>query len=81
MHHGSRLIVGDAVLRLRLFVGLETARPVEQPEEPLEVTAEEDAPLAAMDWQSVPYIYHQIPGRMGGPDGTISAYSGHRQRD
>lgn len=61
MHHGSRLIVGDAVLRLRLFVGLETARPVEQPEEPLEVTAEEDAPLAAMDWQSVPYIYHQIP--------------------
>ena len=27
MHHGSRLTVGDAVLRLRLFVGLETAHP------------------------------------------------------
>ena len=26
MHHGSRLTVGDAVLRLRLFVGLETGR-------------------------------------------------------
>jgi hypothetical protein len=26
MHHGSRLVVGDALLRMRLFMGLETAR-------------------------------------------------------
>ena len=62
MHHGSRLTVGNAVLRLRLFVGLETAHPTTavQPEEPPEVPAEE-APPAAMDWQNMPYIYHQIP--------------------
>ena len=62
MHHGSRLTVGNAVLRLRLFVGLETAHPTAavQPEEPPEVPAEE-APPAAMDWQNMPYIYHQIP--------------------
>ena len=26
MHHGSRLMIGDALLRMRLFMGLETAR-------------------------------------------------------
>ncbi len=26
MHHGSRLVIGDALLRMRLFMGLETAR-------------------------------------------------------
>lgn len=62
MHHGSRLIVGDAVLRLRLFVGLETAHQTHdaQPQEPPEVAAEE-TPQAAMDWQNMPYVYHQIP--------------------
>lgn len=57
MHHGSRLFVGDAVLRLRVFAGLEVSRhvayvedePQEQPDQPLEPAA----------WQDTPYIYHQ----------------------
>lgn len=63
MHHGSRLMVGDAVLRLRLFVGLETAQlvAVTQPEEPPEAPAEEAPEAAALDWQEMPYIYHQVP--------------------
>lgn len=63
MHHGSRLIVGDAVLRLRLFQGLETARlvAVSQPEEPEQELAAEEAPQAALDWQQLPYVYHQVP--------------------
>lgn len=43
MHHGSRLEIGDAVLRLRVFAGLETARSVtllpDLPEEPREQSA------------------------------------------
>lgn len=37
MHHGSRLAVGDAVLRMRLFMGLETTRTAAfQPDMPEE---------------------------------------------
>lgn len=60
MHHGSRLFVGDAVLRLRLFAGLETAaHPAFAPDEP-----EKDAPQIAA-WQDTPYIYHQHPAAWG----------------
>ena len=60
MHHGSRLFVGDAVLRLRLFAGLETsAHAAFAPDAP-----ENDAPPAAA-WQDTPYIYHQQPAAWG----------------
>ena len=60
MHHGSRLFVGDAVLRLRLFAGLETsAHAAFAPDAP-----ENDAPPAAA-WQDTPYIYHQHPAAWG----------------
>ena len=60
MHHGSRLFVGDAVLRLRLFAGLETtAHPAFAPDEP----AVADAPVTA--WQDTPYVYHQHPAAWG----------------
>lgn len=60
MHHGSRLFVGDAVLRLRLFAGLETsAHAAFAPDAP-----ENDAPPAAA-WQDTPYVYHQQPAAWG----------------
>ena len=60
MHHGSRLFVGDAVLRLRLFAGLETsAHAAFAPDAP-----EQDAPPAAA-WQDTPYVYHQQPAAWG----------------
>ncbi len=34
MHHGSRLMIGDALLRMRLFMGLETARSAAFQQEP-----------------------------------------------
>ena len=61
MHHGSRLIVGDAVLRLRLFVGLETEQHAAVTQEEPAETPVSEAPQAAMDWQNTPYVYHQIP--------------------
>ena len=60
MHHGSRLFVGDAALRLRLFAGLETAaHPAFAPDE-----TENDAP-PAIAWQDTPYVYHQHPAAWG----------------
>ena len=56
MHHGSRLTVGGAVLRLRLFAGLETER-----HPALYGDAPESAPQQPLDWQQSPYIYHQVP--------------------
>jgi len=63
MHHGSRLQVGEAVLRLRLFAGLETEqRSQVLPLSPMEAMPQpfEDAP-APVDWQDSPYVYHQVP--------------------
>lgn len=65
MQHGSRLRVGDALLRLRLFAGLETERhSAFAPEVPLQPEQQPfpDDPRSAMpDWQSTSSIYHQIP--------------------
>ncbi|MGN1020837.1 MAG: hypothetical protein ACI4O7_10785 [Aristaeellaceae bacterium] len=76
MHHGSRLFVGDAVLRLRLFAGLETsAHPAFAPDAP----ETEQTPVTA--WQDTPYIYHQHPaawvdtGRMTPLDGQQPPYA------
>ncbi|MGN0778731.1 MAG: hypothetical protein ACI4MJ_06245 [Aristaeellaceae bacterium] len=56
MHHGSRLFVGDAVLRLKLFAGLETAaRPTLAPDEA------DEPPV----WQDTPYVYHQHTASWG----------------
>lgn len=60
MHHGSRLFVGDAALRLRLFAGLETAaHPAFAPDET------EHDPSPAIAWQDTPYVYHQHPAAWG----------------
>lgn len=75
MHHGSRLTVGDAVLRLRLFVGLETEQhaAARQPisEEP--PVAEAPAPT---DWQNTPYVYHQVPAAWGDQTGQFPPVQG-----
>ncbi len=72
MHHGSRLQVGDAVLRLRLFVGLETGNAPR----PMTLNAEDTAaPLPdtpPADWQSTPYIYHQIPAEWADQTGQYA---------
>ena len=55
MQHGSRLRVGEALLRLRVFVGLEVERRST-------VMAEEEEPLPEQaPWQESPYVYHQVP--------------------
>ncbi len=51
MHHGSRLVIGDALVRLRLFMGLETARSAAFQEEP---GYEELLPEMAADVQEWP---------------------------
>ncbi|MBP3452452.1 MAG: hypothetical protein J6M20_01915 [Clostridia bacterium] len=65
MCHGSHLQVGDAVLRLRLFAGLDTAyRPTYAPYQPEpqpwwpEQYPEENQPAP---WQNDPYVYQQNP--------------------
>lgn len=55
MHHGSRLEVGEAVLRLRVFVGLEVERHSTVMQD------EEAAPQEQTPWQEQPYVYHQVP--------------------
>ena len=58
MHHGSRLTVGEAVLRLRLFAGLETERhPVLYDDAPQPYPLEQ--PPA--DWQQPPDAYQPMP--------------------
>lgn len=65
MCHGSHLQVGDAVLRLRLFAGLDTEyrptyaayQPEPQPWWP-EQYPEENQPAP---WQNDPYVYQQNP--------------------
>ncbi|MBQ8654090.1 MAG: hypothetical protein IJ507_04055 [Clostridia bacterium] len=61
MHHGSRLFVGDAVLRLRVFAGLEVTRHVQFAEDEPEDNPQQLQPPAppAAPWQDTPYAYHQ----------------------
>ena len=69
MHHGSRLTVGEAVLRLRLFAGLETERhPVLYDDAPMPFPDEQ--PPA--DWTQSPYIYHQVPASWQDATGQYS---------
>lgn len=58
MSHGSRLQVGDAVLRLRLFEGLDAPRSVY-----VRDAWRDDMPDDGMDeaWQVTDDIYHQSP--------------------
>ena len=65
MYHGSRLIVGDAVLRMRLFMGLSTARSAAFQEEEYDreeagaAAQDSPAPGSAWDWRENSVIYHQ----------------------
>lgn len=65
MHHGSRLQVGEAVLRLRVFIGLEVERHSTM------MTDEEDAPPEVTPWQESPYVYHQVPAAWQDPSGRF----------
>ncbi|MBR4080238.1 MAG: hypothetical protein IKK21_00425 [Clostridia bacterium] len=56
MHHGSRLQVGEAVLRLRVFMGLEVDRY-----STMMTDEEQQLPQETVPWQESPYIYHQVP--------------------
>ena len=60
MTHGSRLQIGDAVLRLRLFEGLETegARHVHAA---WQLDAQDDYDQTQEAWQQTSSVYHQIP--------------------
>lgn len=65
MQHGSRLQVGEATLRLRVFMGLECERPAQ-------VLPDEEAPPAQLPeppehWQDTPAIYHQVPAQWQEP--------------
>lgn len=58
MVHGSRLQIGEAVLRLRLFAGLDTEyRPYYADEQPYHAPFQEEP----TDWQEAAYVYHQQP--------------------
>ena len=60
MCHGSRLQVGEAVLRLRLFAGLDAEYrahvPYERQYQPFY-----DEPDVTQDWQDTNYVYRQEP--------------------
>ena len=52
LHHGSRLQLGDAILRLRLFAGLETDRRASlQPDMACEPLPFPDDPVPPQDWR------------------------------
>lgn len=54
MHHGSRLVIGDALLRLRLFMGLETARSAAFQQEPDEAELPPEMVADETEWQEDP---------------------------
>jgi hypothetical protein len=56
MHHGSKLFVGDAVLRLRVFAGIKTARHAVYEEDEQEVPPYQPEPEP---WQEAPYPEQQ----------------------
>lgn len=78
MHHGSRLEVGDALLRLRLFAGLETERhsafASDGPTESNDTAYPEQQPLP-MDWQGAPVVYRQIPAAWSDSSGRLPPVS------
>lgn len=57
MYHGSRLQVGEAMLRMRLFVGVSTARSAVVQEDP---PVQEPVPVALpSDWREQTLTHHQ----------------------
>ena len=84
MHHGSRLVVGDAVLRMRLFMGLETSRPAAlRPDEPVYAPYPDQVPHAAAvqgDWQEDEQDLEpenfEIPPQRGYPEDLESNWEG-----
>ena len=63
MYHGSKLFIGDAVLRLRVFAGLDVTRYAEYMEDEEPAPQEESIPqdswnaMPPQPWQSAPYGY------------------------
>jgi hypothetical protein len=51
MHHGSRLVIGDALLRMRLFMGLETARSAAFQQEPAVLELPPELAASEPEWQ------------------------------
>ncbi len=51
MHHGSRIAIGDALLRMRLFMGLETARPAAFQQDPQEEGMLPEMAVLRQEWQ------------------------------
>ena len=51
MHHGSRIAVGDALLRMRLFMGLETARSAAFQQDPQEEGMLPEMAALRQEWQ------------------------------
>ncbi len=74
MHHGSRLEIGDAVLRLRVFAGLETARSVTLLPDPPE--EQEPREQSAPAWPEGMTAYDDSAGGYPpyGPPGAYPPY-------
>ncbi len=51
MHHGSRLVVGDALLRMRLFMGLTTAHSAAFQQEPVDEELPPELVAVEPEWQ------------------------------
>lgn len=60
MTHGSRLQIGGAVLRLRLFEGLETEGTMHV-RDAWQLDAQDDYAQTQEAWQQTSSVYHQIP--------------------
>ena len=66
MHHGSILKIGEATLRLRVFMGLETDRPAT-------MQADDDEMLQQTESSPTNVIYHQVPASWEQPyDGSAA---------
>lgn len=62
MHHGSILKIGEATLRLRVFMGLETDRPAT-------MQADDDEMPQQTESSPTNVIYHQVPASWEQPYG------------
>ena len=51
MHHGSRLVIGDALLRMRLFMGLETARSAAFQQDAIDDGMQLEMAVVREEWQ------------------------------